>query len=95
MRITVVDPQKLSALFAAKGVDGKCPMCSQFAWDMPEDAHAEAFGVVLPWRHIDGGLYSTGIGCLSLVCRNCGFVRLHDMRHYQDALTVKELAGYE
>ena len=90
MRVTVVDSAKLLQLLSAKGVRAQCPMCSHQAWDIPEHIQAEAFGVNIPWRHVDGGMYPTGIGCLPLICKNCGFLRLHDMKQYAEAFSVQD-----
>lgn len=91
MKVAILDPAVLSRLLGLRGVKAACPFCDSTSWDIPEHEHASSDGAIIPWRHVEGGMYSSGIGAIVMVCTNCGFIRLHDMRLYQEAITIKEI----
>jgi hypothetical protein len=56
-----------------KSLENDCPVCRNNEWSMPEGTNLIMGGVD------DSGEIELGLGLevITLVCRNCGFVRAH------------------
>ncbi|MCD1640120.1 hypothetical protein K7H92_15490 [Pseudomonas stutzeri] len=67
-----------------------CPMCQIDEWALHVPAHGT--GVALPWASGDA-FYMTGSPAAMLVCKNCGFIRLHSLGVLADALETVITVG--
>jgi hypothetical protein len=67
-----MNSDEVAARLKFKGAKSECPMCEATKWSTSEDLAEQ-------WV---GGAYK--IEVVTLVCRNCGFVRLHDASSLYD-----------
>jgi hypothetical protein len=56
----------------ARGSDGKCPFCKENDWVAVEDDFNLALPVAVAGKRVPSEVLTVG-----LVCRQCGFLRLH------------------
>lgn len=69
----MIDANELNARLAAKGARTDCQVCGQSKWDLADD-----LGFIGGYDDASDTVLGTkGIPAYTLVCTNCGFMRLH------------------
>jgi hypothetical protein len=69
----MISNEEFTNYLKSKGIEGKCPMCSQKTWDKSENLYA-----LVPWSQTNG--FEVGkkdnliTPIIELVCNNCGYV---------------------
>ncbi|MGU9815622.1 hypothetical protein ACU684_09545 [Pseudomonas sp. LF135] len=69
-----VDLKKLDKFIAEKTKTAKCPFCHSEDWTIPTSGEV-ALGAI-PWGQIDGSMYMVGLPVVTMICKNCFFVRM-------------------
>jgi predicted RNA-binding Zn-ribbon protein involved in translation (DUF1610 family) len=68
-----IDTTQLDIKLADKGANQKCPVCGRPNWTVDDDP--AAVNAIDP--DTDEILLGTALPAAVMVCKNCGFIRLH------------------
>lgn len=80
----MVDSGKLAEAFRLKGVKPECPSCDKSGWDLRTGSGIT--GVTISYGDTEGSMYMYGHPAICLVCKNCGFMKLHALEFYKECL---------
>jgi len=76
------DRDAILAKLEAKGAEPLCPVCRvDAAFDLSVPDGAKAFLTIFVPDSDDGGGSARSLHVVPLICRNCGYVRLHSPVH--------------
>lgn len=73
----VINLKKLEKFLASKTNTEKCPFCDSDDWSIPTSGGI-AMGAI-PWGATDGNMFPVGLPVITLVCKQCYFVRMMAM----------------
>lgn len=79
----VLNTSKLVELLKEKTTTSLCPFCGEDDWSVP--LLEDTTGVALPWAK-NTDLYMEGSPAVMMLCKRCGFVRLHSLLILSGAL---------
>ena len=67
-----MEPERLRAAAKEKGLTGECPFCNHTSWAPGESTY------LVQALDASGGVEAgRGFHAAAIICRNCGFIRLH------------------
>ena len=67
----MVDPDRVQAALQTKRAGGPCSACGQANWGLEETSF------FLPAATDSSVNMGQGLSPIAMICRNCGFVRMH------------------
>lgn len=83
---------EITAFFDKVGAKQPCPICTKWAWTIPEPKGGRNVGLFSP-REDGGYVMPEGVvPAILLACQNCGFLRMHSFLKLKTSIRGESLA---